>query len=130
MVNNIPLPFTCTHAIATLQIFERSLNRIEGLARLLVLERLSDADARTSYLESRRSLRSRPALSGYSRRMANRQRKRKGDLKADEEIAGLEMSDYDSALLHVPYGPGWTAKRIDKLIYQTVRRVCSPAERA
>ena len=52
--------------------------------------------------------------------MMNRQRKRKGDLKADEEIAGLEMSDYDTAILHIPYGPGWTAKRIDKLIHQTV----------
>ena len=46
-------------------------------------------------------------------------RKRKGDLKAEVEIAGLDMNDYDVAQLHIPYGPGWTAKRIEKLIYST-----------
>lgn len=45
--------------------------------------------------------------------------KRKGDLKAEEEIAGLDMNDYDVASLHIPYGPGWTAKRIEKLVFQT-----------
>ena len=81
---------------------------------------MSTPDARSNYLEARREMRSRPPAP-YSRRMARR-RRYKGDLKASEEIAGLEMSDYDTALLHVPYGPGWTAKRIDKLIYLTVSR--------
>lgn len=49
-----------------------------------------------------------------------RQRKYKGDLKSLAEIGGLEMNDYDVASLHIPYGPGWNARRIDKLIYQTV----------
>lgn len=44
----------------------------------------------------------------------------KGDLKGDVD-AGLEMSDYDVISLHIPYGPGWDARRIEKLVYQTVR---------
>jgi hypothetical protein len=46
-------------------------------------------------------------------------RRYKGDLKADAD-AGLEMSDYDVVSLHIPYGPGWDARRIDRLVYQTV----------
>ena len=34
--------------------------RVNGLARLLVLEKISDADERTTYLDGRRGLRSRP----------------------------------------------------------------------
>lgn len=49
-----------------------------------------------------------------------RTRKYKGDLKADIAIGGLEWNDYDVVSLHIPYGPGWDARRIDKLIYQTV----------
>ena len=45
-------------------------------------------------------------------------KKYKGDLKGDED-AGLEMSDYDVISLHIPYGPGWDARRIEKLVYQT-----------
>ncbi|KAL5531740.1 hypothetical protein ACEPAG_4617 [Sanghuangporus baumii] len=46
-------------------------------------------------------------------------RKRKADLKAEEEITGIDMNDYEVAQMHIPYGPGWTAHRIEKLIYQT-----------
>ncbi|KAL5536837.1 hypothetical protein ACEPAF_660 [Sanghuangporus sanghuang] len=75
----------------------RALNRITGLAHLLVLEKLSKPETRASYLESHRNLRSR----------------------AEEEIAGIELNDYEVARMHIPYGPGWTAQRIEKLIYQT-----------
>lgn len=93
------------------------MNRITGLARLVVLEKLAKPEARISYLESRRDLRSRVKNNTiYTRRMRH---KRKGDLKGEEEIAGLDMNDYDVASLHIPYGPGWTAKRIEKLVYQT-----------
>ena len=101
------------------QIYERSIARVEGLARLLVLEKLTDTDTRYAFLESRRQLRGRPnPLGRYNRRM---KRKFKGDLKADTIIGGLEMNDYDVQSLHIPYGPGWDARRIDKLVYQTVR---------
>ena len=90
---------------------------MEGLARLIVLERLADEDARQKYLYDRRSLRGRPdANVDYTRR----KKKLKGDLKANIDIGGLEMNDYDVVSLHIPYGPGWDARRIDKLVYQTV----------
>lgn len=95
--------------------------RIQGLARLLVLEKLTNATAREGFVQSRRTIRGRPQKSGAWRRLLKR--KYKGDLKGeiDEE---LEMADYDVVALHIPYGPGWDAKRIDKLVYQTVCPVC------
>jgi hypothetical protein len=102
------------------QIYERSIARIEGLARLLALEKLADANTREAFLESRKRLRGRPIAYG---RYYRRKHKHKGDLKADMSVGGLEMNDYDVATLHIPYGPGWDARRIDKLVYQTVRHV-------
>jgi len=90
---------------------------MEGLARLLVLEKLTDTDIRYAFLESRRTLRGRPNPLGRYNRW---NKKLKGDLKANETIAGLEANNYDVATLHIPYGPGWDARRIDKLVYQTV----------
>lgn len=101
------------------KIFERSINRITGLARLLVLEKLAKPEARQSYLELRRSIRSRANNSNVYQARNRRKRKYKNDLKDEEEIGGLEFNDYDLASLHIPYGPGWTAKRIEKLVYQT-----------
>ncbi|KAI0738301.1 ankyrin [Daedaleopsis nitida] len=105
-------------------IFERSIQRVQGLARLLVLERFVDADSRQRYLVDRRKLRARPdsTFDSYSRR----KKKYKGDLKANIDIGGLEMNDYDVVSLHIPYGPGWDARRIDKLVYQTDLGMNSP----
>jgi hypothetical protein len=88
---------------------------MEGLARLLVLEKLTDDNMRTAFLEGRRTLRGRPNANRYNR---YNKRKHKGDLKVESGI-GIEMNDYDVASLHIPYGPGWDARRIDKLVYQT-----------
>ncbi|KAI9060760.1 ankyrin [Trametes sanguinea] len=104
-------------------IFERSIIRVQGLARLLVLERLSDETTRNRYLADRRTLRARPqANMDFSRR----RKRMKGDLKADADFGGLEMNDYDVPSLHIPYGPGWDARRIDKLVYQTDLGMNSP----
>ncbi|KAJ7476865.1 ankyrin repeat protein [Mycena galericulata] len=99
-------------------IYERSIVRITGLARLLVLEKLTNTDERFAFLETRRTLRGRPnPLNQYNRRQ---KRKFKDDLKAEGmALTSLEMNDYDVASLHIPYGPGWDARRIDKLVYQT-----------
>ncbi|CAA7269211.1 unnamed protein product [Cyclocybe aegerita] len=97
-------------------IYERSIVKMEGLARLLVLEKLKDNDMRTTFLQGRRTLRGRPGgVSTYSRR---NKRHYKGDLKTEVDL-GLEMNDYDVVQLHIPYGPGWDARRIEKLVYQT-----------
>ncbi|KAG8817296.1 hypothetical protein FRC17_011296, partial [Serendipita sp. 399] len=101
-------------------IFERSINRIEGLARLLVLEKLSDPENRTKYLEQRRALRGRPETQGYSRRAMRRRKKVNGDLKAEmEKFGGLNSSDYGTQSFHLPYGPGFDAKKLIKFIYST-----------
>ncbi|KAA1478658.1 ankyrin [Dentipellis sp. KUC8613] len=103
-------------------IYERSISRVRGLARLLVLEKLADVDSRFEYLSARGTLRGK-ALSWPDREKMSRgiPKKRTGDLKAADTsgVQALEMNDYDVVSLHIPYGPGWTAARIEKLIYKT-----------
>jgi hypothetical protein len=70
---------------------------------------------RASYLRERRELRDRPARAYRFAR-----HKHKGDLKQNNNDVGLEMNSYDVGPLHIPYGPRWDARRIDKLVYQTV----------
>ena len=84
------------------------------------MEKLATAVARDQYLVARRALRGRPAKPYDWRRYAKR--KYKGDLKQGADN-GLELSDYDVISLHIPYGPGWDARRIEKLVYQTVSGV-------
>ena len=98
---------------------------------------MATLEDRSSFLERRRSLRARPQTvhRAISRRQRNKRIKR--DLKADGEVAELEMNNYDSAAFHIPYGYEWNANKartlasylwthiltfisqIDKLIYQT-----------
>ncbi|KAF9530926.1 hypothetical protein CPB83DRAFT_849882 [Crepidotus variabilis] len=96
-------------------IYERSITKMTGLARLLVLERLARTDTRLEFLDSRRSLRGRPP---QDRPYIN-QKALRNDLKVDDTIAGLALNNYDVTALHVPYGPTWDARRIEKLVYQT-----------
>ena len=77
---------------------------------------LKDDNMRSSFVRERRLLRDRPE-GGY--RARHNRRKYKGDLKQDVGI-NLDMNDYDVGSLHIPYGPRWDAKRIEKLVYQTV----------
>ncbi|XP_006457063.1 hypothetical protein AGABI2DRAFT_181422 [Agaricus bisporus var. bisporus H97] len=96
-------------------IYERSIVKIQGLARLLVLEKLGNSDTRQNFLQTRNDLRGRPnALRRFG---GKRKRNYQNDLKT--VIGGLEMNDYDVASLHIPYGPGWDARKIEKLVYQT-----------
>lgn len=84
---------------------------------MLVLEKLKNTDARYAFLESRQVLRGRPDPLDQYRRP---KRKQNGDMKTVDPIRGLETNNYDVAALHIPYGPGWDARKIDKLVYQTV----------
>lgn len=103
---------TVRHVIAHLflakprQIYERSLRRVEGLARLLVLEKFANSDVRYTFLDSRRTLRGRP---NPLRKYNKRNRRLIGDLKA--ELSLVDMSEYDVLSLHIPYGQGWDARR-------------------
>lgn len=71
---------------------------MEGLARLLVLEKLSNPQSRVAYLNARRKDRGRPDI---HRLWHNKSRKYKGDLKSSATLDGLEMNDYDVASLHM-----------------------------
>jgi hypothetical protein len=114
--------FLCHGAlIFSLKIFERSIGRVQGLARLLAIEKLATPESRNLYQQRRGVLRGRPTQNSgfiaYSRRV----RRYNGDLKANAVLSGLESSEYDIVNLHIPYGSGWDAKRIEKLVYKTVR---------
>ncbi|KAG9040729.1 hypothetical protein FS837_000244 [Tulasnella sp. UAMH 9824] len=105
-------------------IFERALTRVAGLARLLVLEKLSTQAARDGYISQRRQTRARPDAFGSilysrkSRRERRRDKRLRGDLKTAAEFGGLQMSEYD-VMFHIPYGPGIDAKSISDIVYQT-----------
>ena len=109
---------TNTPAELITQIYESAMGRVPGLARLLAIEKLATPEAGIQYQRRRSVLRGRPVLAHPS--YLRRQRRYRGDLKADELFSGLEMSDYDVVNLHIPYGRGWDARRIEKLIYKTV----------
>jgi hypothetical protein len=49
-----------------------------------------------------------------------RRRKVKGDLKAAAEMfGGVSASDYGTQSFHIPYGPGFDSKKVEKFIYGT-----------
>ena len=91
-------------------IYERSAIRVQGLARLLLLEKLTSAQQRNDYIDKRRQRSCRPS------RKQTIYYPNRSDLKAAAEI--LPSSDYDS-ILHVPYGPKYTPQKISKTIYKT-----------
>ncbi|KAH7918157.1 hypothetical protein BV22DRAFT_1200081 [Leucogyrophana mollusca] len=98
-------------------IFERLPMQISGLARLLVLEQINSQEKHMGYLDSRRELRGRPKSGKYPGSQRRSRRQYKGDLKADASLIGLEQSSYEVRASHIPYGPGWHAQRIEKLVY-------------
>ncbi|CAG8970761.1 hypothetical protein HYALB_00001546 [Hymenoscyphus albidus] len=79
-------------------IFERSFGRTQGLARLLILEKLPKASDRDSYMAQRREERGRPALNRWRNQFNN-----------------SDVSSYHS--MTVPYGPKYGAARITRLLY-------------
>ncbi|KAJ5656481.1 hypothetical protein N7507_008431 [Penicillium longicatenatum] len=99
-------------------IFERSFNRTEGLARLLVLEQLPKAGDRESYLGKRRSERGRPAPSLHSRLQ---RRSLRGNIKSEWEDEVPEWQEEDQVSNYhtftIPYGKQFNARNIEKLLY-------------
>ncbi|KAJ3033317.1 hypothetical protein HDV00_006507 [Rhizophlyctis rosea] len=93
------------------QIFERSYNKVNGLARLLVLEALRDQQKRLSFKENQRRRKLRPPHENAGN-YASLAYARSGDLRASE----VDANDYQSVLL--AWGPKWTAKRLRKLAHK------------
>lgn len=98
-------------------IFERSFGRTQGLARLLVLEKLPKSADRDSYMDQRRAERGRPALHrGYRRgyKMADNIKDQEEDDIA-EWVDQEEVASYHT--MTVPYGPRYMAGKINRLLY-------------
>ncbi|KAI5356788.1 Putative ankyrin repeat-containing domain superfamily [Septoria linicola] len=98
-------------------IFERSFGRTEGLARLLILEKLPKSQDRDNYLDQRRAERGRPAINRYNQR----RHQIWGNIKDDHEdevaewVDSNEVSNYHS--FTISYGPKFHARKIEKLLF-------------
>ncbi|KAK6436527.1 hypothetical protein LTR95_007279 [Oleoguttula sp. CCFEE 5521] len=98
-------------------IFERSFGRTEGLARLLIIEKLPKSDERDAYIDQRREERGRPRAN----RMRQKQKQIRGNIKNDWEnevaewVEAEDVSNYHT--FTVPYGPEFHARKIEKLLY-------------
>ncbi|OAL28853.1 hypothetical protein AYO20_09333 [Fonsecaea nubica] len=98
-------------------IYERSFSRVQGLARLLVLEKLPHPNDRDTYLAKRRAERGRPPLS-WNSRFRHELPGNVKDAQPDdvaEWVEEDEVSNYHTVT--IPYGPRYTAKRIEKLLF-------------
>ncbi|KAG0652383.1 Ankyrin-3 [Hyphodiscus hymeniophilus] len=98
-------------------IFERSFGRTQGLARLLILEKLPRSADRDSYMDQRRKERGRPAIP----RNIRHQYRMTGNVKDQEEdevAEWVEQEDVSSYhTMTVPYGPKYHAAKINRLLY-------------
>ncbi|KAI1612934.1 hypothetical protein EDD36DRAFT_487968 [Exophiala viscosa] len=98
-------------------IFERSFSRVQGLARLLVLEKLPHPDDRDKYLAQRREERGRPRLpwrANFHQLPGNVKDVQPDDI-AEWFVEPEEVSNYNT--LTIPYGPRYHAKKIEKLLF-------------
>ncbi|KAJ5159781.1 uncharacterized protein N7482_006785 [Penicillium canariense] len=100
-------------------IFERNFTRTEGLARLLVLEKLPKPGDRDAYLRKRREERGRPPLSVYLRRRQGKELR--GNIKDDWEDEVPEWQEEDQVSNYhtftIPYGRRFNARKIEKILY-------------
>ncbi|KAL7272073.1 hypothetical protein RUND412_005133 [Rhizina undulata] len=97
-------------------IFERSFNRTQGLARLLVLERLPKPDDRDQYVLQRKMEKGRPVRIHHSTDFH-----KKGNLKVGEtdEVAEWNFEDESGyQKFAIPYGKEWYATKIEKFFYR------------
>ncbi|TVY16658.1 Uncharacterized protein LARI1_G004592 [Lachnellula arida] len=98
-------------------IFERTFGRTQGLARLLILEKLPKSADRDSYMDQRRAERGRPALNrGYRNTYGMG-----GNVKDQQEDEVAEWVDESEVASYhtmtVPYGEKYHASKINRLLY-------------
>ncbi|KMP01227.1 hypothetical protein CIRG_01367 [Coccidioides immitis RMSCC 2394] len=98
-------------------IFERSFTHVVGLARLLVMEKLPTAGSRDRYVDQRRSERGRPPSTKekfYNNPHGNFKERQPEDIA--EWVEEEDVSSYHT--FTIPYGPKYTAKKIERLLYK------------
>ncbi|KAH8704467.1 hypothetical protein GQ44DRAFT_831459 [Phaeosphaeriaceae sp. PMI808] len=94
-------------------LFERSFGRTQGLARLLVLEKLPKSTDRDAYVDQRREERGRPAVNRWSSSKANMK-----EAHEDEVAEWVELNDVsDYHTFTIPYGPTYHPRKIEKMLY-------------
>lgn len=98
------------------QLFERRFDQLQGLARLLLLEKLKTPEARYTYKERMRLKKLRPPPKEAKLSFASDFGFDKDDL-ADpiREQGSSSASDYST--VYLPWGPKWNAERIRKQCY-------------
>jgi hypothetical protein len=96
-------------------IYERHFARTVGLARLLVLERLPTKSERESYMDQRRKERGRPPVSRPRFKADENDIKLQHEDEVAEWVGQDDISDYHT--FSIPYGPKYSAKRIERLLY-------------
>lgn len=91
-------------------IFERSFNRLAGLARLLVLEAMPSPEERDEYQRKRRVEMGRPTKPTYSSHHDYKDKKKGGKTMEIPEWEDFEdVSDYQK--FSIPYGEPFNAKK-------------------
>ncbi|ORZ31172.1 hypothetical protein BCR44DRAFT_1276921 [Catenaria anguillulae PL171] len=100
------------------QIYERSFDKVRGLARLLLFEALGDQEVRIEYKETQRQRKGRPRHPNAGQFQA-RQYLRSKDLKAQEAMEAT--SDYSHVF--IPYGPEYTASRIVRVLFKKDKNI-------
>ncbi|EEH09828.1 ankyrin repeat protein [Histoplasma capsulatum G186AR] len=98
-------------------IFERSFNHVVGLARLLVMEKLPTQLNRENYLNQRREERGRATPSRTRAYYVNRENLK--EVQPEDVAEWVEEEDVSRYhTFTIPYGPKYTAKKIEKMVYK------------
>lgn len=99
-------------------IYERAFNRVFGLARLLVLEKLPHPQDRDEYLAKRRAERGRPELP-WNARFRHQLPGNIKDTQPDDVAEWVEEDDLSSYhTFTLPYGPRYTPRKIERLLFK------------
>jgi hypothetical protein len=100
------------------QLFEKRFDQLQGLAKLLLLEKLTTPEARQKFKKQQRLKKLRPKIEqknnlGFGSLSS--------EMKDDEYVrerlldGGGDASDYSTVFL--PWSPKWTAEKIRTLMY-------------
>eukprot|EP00697_Spironema_sp_BW2_P015776 gnl/Spiro4/6750_TR3486_c0_g1_i1.p1 gnl/Spiro4/6750_TR3486_c0_g1~~gnl/Spiro4/6750_TR3486_c0_g1_i1.p1 ORF type:complete len:1979 (+),score=693.93 gnl/Spiro4/6750_TR3486_c0_g1_i1:115-5937(+) len=99
------------------QVFERRFDKIRGLAKLLLLEKLATPEARVQFKAQQRLERGRPQFEKHGSFMQQVVAVFQADpyLKERMDYDEIEISDYSCVFL--PWGPKWNAEKVRRLMY-------------
>lgn len=102
-------------------LYERRFDKVQGLARLLLLERLATPEARFRYRIEQKLKRAARREQYALRRQLNKVLRDKHELARMEDslvpvegAAGAELSNYSTVFL--PWGSAWTAEKVKRLM--------------